>query len=83
MKLALAFAGVLALVYSDTLAQAATRPVKLCDLCAGYTVSKRGNDVLIRCPGMAQPWMIVSPCLNPKVVRSGVNNSNVTITCNA
>jgi hypothetical protein len=52
--------------------------LSFCKVCVGYTVSKRGDDVLIRCPGMKDPWMIIVHCLNPKVARSGLD---ITITC--
>ena len=57
---------------------AAARPVKFCDLCSGYTVSKKGDDVLIRCPGLKDPWMTIKNCPKPVVKRNG---ADVTITC--
>ena len=59
---------------------AAIRPVKFADLCPGYTISKRGDDVLIRCPGMRDPWMTILSCKNPRVTRH--SNGDVTIACN-
>lgn len=56
----------------------AVAPLKFCDVCSGYTISKRGDDVLIRCPGMTEPWMIVKSCKKPVVQRSF---NNVSITC--
>lgn len=58
------------------------QPIKFCDVCAGFTVSKRGNDVLIRCPGrpLDKPWMTLQNCVNPKVDRT--QPSNVSINCN-
>jgi hypothetical protein len=58
-----------------------SRPIKFCDVCAGFTVSKRGTDVLIRCPGapIATPWMTIRECSAPKVDRT--QPSNVSITC--
>jgi len=52
--------------------------VTFCDVCSGYTISKRGDDVLIRCPGQKDPWMTFKNCLNPKAKRVG---ANLTITC--
>lgn len=52
--------------------------ISLCNLCANYTVSKRGNDVLIRCPGRIDPVFVLTKCANPSVLRSG---GQVTITC--
>ena len=57
-------------VYADS--------VTFCDVCTGYTVSKRGNDVLIRCPGKTEPWMTFKNCLNPVAKRNG---NSVTIIC--
>jgi len=54
------------------------RPLKLCDVCDGFTVSKRGDDVLIRCPGQTEPWMTFKNCKSPRVTRKG---NNVTVTC--
>lgn len=58
------------------------KPLRVCGLCTGYTISKRGDDVLFRCPSRPYPWLIVKDCKNPKVVRSGPRNSNVSVTCN-
>jgi hypothetical protein len=55
--------------------------VAFCDLCTGFTVSKRGTDVLLRCPGKATPWMTIKDCANPKVDRSVP--SRVSIACNS
>jgi hypothetical protein len=57
------------------------RPVKFCDVCAGFTVSKKGDDVFIRCPGqpVTSPWMTINTCPDPKVNRTAPNN--VSITC--
>lgn len=46
--------------------------ITFADVCAGYTVSKRGDDVLVRCPGMGYetPWLTVKNCRNPVVDRS-------------
>jgi hypothetical protein len=60
------------------LASAYASPMTFCEVCAGYTISKRGNDVLIRCPGVKDPWMTFKDCANPVVKRSA---ANVTITC--
>jgi len=56
----------------------AAAPLRFCDVCAGYTISKRGDDVLIRCPGVADPWLTIKNCRNPNAQRDG---SNLTITC--
>jgi hypothetical protein len=68
------------LLLVSTLAGAAPRPVTFCDVCAGYMISKRGNDVLIRCPGapIDQPWMTFPNCNNPTVERTP---TQVKITC--
>jgi len=59
----------------------AARPVTFCDVCPGYMISKKGDDVYIRCPGepMDKAWMIFKDCKNPKVTRTA---TMVTITCN-
>lgn len=77
-------AGLIALLVTVLLLYAVTgnaRPVKFADLCAGYTISKRGDDVLIRCPGdqHQQPWMTITKCPKPKVTRH--RNGDVTIAC--
>jgi hypothetical protein len=72
-----AWALLLALV---SVAAFAARPVKFADLCPGYTISKRGDDVLIRCPGLTEPWMTIQKCRNPRVTRH--SNGDVTIACN-
>ena len=58
----------------------AAQPVTYCDLCAGYTVSRKGDDVLIRCPGAPrdQPWMTIKDCKNPRMTQ---RPDRVTITC--
>ena len=55
-------------------------PLKFCEVCTGFTLSKRGTDVLIRCPGQPinQPWLTIRECADPKVVRAA---NNVAITC--
>ena len=56
------------------------RPVTFANLCWGYTLSKRGNDVLVRCPNDPQstPWLTIVGCGNPTVVRTA---TMVTISC--
>lgn len=65
-------------VLTMTVAEAST--VTFCDVCAGYTVSKRGNDVLIRCPGQPvdRPWMTFKDCRNPRVTRAA---GSLAISC--
>lgn len=63
------------------------RPVTFCDVCPGYAISKKGNDVLIRCPVPAgsppgtkgELWLTVQGCQNASVQRSA---TQVTVTCN-
>jgi len=69
---------IIVFVYFWTTIADAAPSLSFCMVCVGYTVSKRGDDVLIRCPGMKDPWMIIVHCLNPKVARSGLD---ITITC--
>ena len=59
---------------------AAARPVSFSDVCIGFTISKKGNDVLIRCPGepMDRPWMTIKDCKNPVVQRTA---TTVKISC--
>jgi len=52
--------------------------VTFCNVCTGYTISKRGDDVLIRCPGVRDPWMTFKNCKTPKATRVG---ANLTLTC--
>jgi hypothetical protein len=52
--------------------------LSLTNVCTGYTISKRGNDVLVRCPGMRDPWLTMVNCRNPTVQRAG---GNITINC--
>jgi hypothetical protein len=51
------------------------------DVCSGYTVSKKGNDVLVRCPGdpIDTPWLTFVNCLNPIADRS--IPGKLVITC--
>ena len=64
-----------------TAAQAARRPLTFSEVCSGYTVSKRGTDVIIRCPGdpTDQPWFTFKNCPRPVVDRS--KPGLLTITC--
>lgn len=55
------------------------RPLSITNLCEGFTISQRGNDVLLRCPGDATPFMTFKGCTRPVVQRS---KYSVTITCN-
>lgn len=57
----------------------AMNPVRLCGLCTGYTISTRGDDTLIRCPGLRDPWLTLKNCTKPVATR---RNDSVTITCN-
>jgi len=59
---------------------AAARSVSFYDVCVGFMISKRGNDVLIRCPGapLDQPWMTIKDCKNPVVQRTA---TTVQIAC--
>lgn len=70
----LLIAALLAIFTCDTLAQttapAVTKPpLRIIIPCKGYTISKKGDDVLIRCPGLPDPWLIFKPCPQPTVVR--------------
>ena len=58
----------------------AAKPITFCGVCPGYMISKKGNDVLIRCPGepLDKPWMTFKDCKNPKVTRTP---TMVTINC--
>lgn len=58
----------------------AGRPVTFGEVCPGYTISKRGHDLLIRCPGEPRelPWMTIQDCKEPVAKRSG---DRLTITC--
>ena len=61
-----------------SIAIAATKNLVLCDVCEGYTLSKKGDDLLIRCPNKTDPWMILANCKNPIAKKVG---NKITITC--
>lgn len=69
----------IALLFAFTAAHA--KPITFCNVCTGYTVSQRGDDVLVRCPGepIEEPWLTFYDCHNPKVTRGA---GQLTITCN-
>lgn len=53
--------------------------LSLCNLCEGYTISKRADGaVVIRCPGRAEPVFVLQNCVNPSVKRVG---TQATVTC--
>jgi hypothetical protein len=52
----------------------------ICDVCAGAQFTKKGNDVIWRCPGMKEPYMVFKDCLNPKVERNK-DGSVKSLTC--
>ena len=68
----------LLVVYASSVG--AARPLTFCDLCAGFTVSKKDNDILIRCPSAPrdQPWLTIKDCKNPRMTQL---KDKVTITC--
>jgi hypothetical protein len=74
-------ATILIFVLGASLPAYAARPVTFCDVCKNYMISKKGDDVYIRCPGepLDKPWMTFKDCKNPKVTRTA---TMVTITCN-
>ena len=66
-----------ALLVSST--QVFGAPISLCNLCTGYTISKRADGaVIVRCPGQTAPLFVLTACRNPAVTRSG---TTATITC--
>lgn len=66
------------LFLTGVIASAEARSVTFADVCSNYTISRRGDDLLIRCPGEKEPWMTIKECKNPRAKRSG---SKVTIFC--
>lgn len=54
--------------------------VKFADLCPGYrfAMSKKG-DLLVYCPGQAEPWMTFPACAKPRVTSD--SDGNLTVTC--
>ena len=75
---AFAIAAIVALLLALDATAATSKPLRLCDVCEGFTISKRGDDLLIRCPGKPEPWMTIKDCKSPRVTRSG---NNITINC--
>lgn len=70
--------GLCAAIFLFGVTRAHAGNVTFCNVCSGYTVSKRGDDVLIRCPGVREPWMTFTHCLNPIVQRGA---GSLTINC--
>ena len=69
----------LALVSLLFAGNASAAGISLCNLCTGYTISKRADGaVIVRCPGQAAPLFVLTKCVNPAVTRSG---ATATITC--
>lgn len=64
----LIFSGV---TLAQSTAPAVNPPLKIVIPCKGYTISKKDDAVLIRCPGVPveTPFLTFRPCPTPNVVR--------------
>ena len=38
------------------------RPLNLTDVCRGFTILRVGDDLEMRCPGAATPWLTMRGC---------------------